>query len=171
MSFQEEIAAATVAAGNALERARMLLDNEIKASEDGHEVVRAAEAYVDFREAFEALSDQFNRLKTEYTRVSEARIPDMLEASSLRNVPLESRGRRVEVRIRSWTSIRTGKKDEAFCYLRGAGAEGLIQDHVNTQTLSSYANSVMDEGLELPQDIFNTYEKRALAWPKLAMRK
>jgi hypothetical protein len=48
-------------------------------------------------------------------------------------------------------------KQLGFDYLRANGAEGLIIETVNSQTLAAYAKELStEEGKELPADVFKT---------------
>lgn len=104
--------------------------------------------------AREAIADMADDLST---RV----IPDTIIALKQRTgekPPFNIEGvGRVSVSYRFSASILDGKKPEAFTWLRDNNHGGLIQETVNSSTLSAFAKELIEkQGKELPLDVFKT---------------
>lgn len=54
-------------------------------------------------------------------------------------------------------------KDEAFQWLRDNEYGSLIKETVNSSSLSAAAKEVMEKGMELPEDLFNTITKDSVS--------
>lgn len=171
MSFQADIRNAAADAQRQMKKIRVILDREIEDSMNNNDVVRASLAYIDFRETWEELSDAVNRVKQTYATLCENNLPNMLETAGVRSVSLDSRERRVEVRVRTKCSVKADRKGQAIAWLKSTGNGEIVQPHIHPMTLSSFAADLTREGRELPQDIFTTYLARTIAWPKIKSRK
>lgn len=99
------------------------------------------------KEAQAALVEMAERLSREY-------VPDVMRAAGIRSTTIEGVGR---VSLSNRWSCSMLDKQVGMNWLRGNGAEGLIQETVNAMTLAAYAKSLSEEqGMDLPQDIFKT---------------
>lgn len=54
-----------------------------------------------------------------------------------------------------YASIKAGKKDEAYQWMRDTGREGLIQDAVNASTLKASIKASLKKGESWPDELFN----------------
>jgi hypothetical protein len=59
------------------------------------------------------------------------------------------------------TSLRAGiipeRKDDAYNWLRENGLEDLIQETVNASTLAATAKTLLEDGVDMPDDLFRTH--------------
>lgn len=102
------------------------------------------------KEAREALNDMADNL----SRVVIPDIVDNLKERTGEKPPFNIEGvGRVSVAYRFSCSILD--KPKGFDWLRSHGHEGLIQETVNSSTLSAFAKNLLEvEGKELPEEIF-----------------
>lgn len=126
---------------------------DIVASSDHIEIIRhyndlriANETIKEARQALDELAEKFSR---EY-------VPEAMRANKVKTLTLEGIGR-ITISARWSASILEGKKPEAFQWLREDGNGGIIQETVNSGTLSSFAKAKFeDKGQELPAHLFKT---------------
>lgn len=130
--------------------------HEVLSTADHVEVIKhfdltrkAVEQIKTAREAIAEISD----------RLSKEQIPDLvrdLKARTGEKPPfhIEGVGR---VSVANKFSCTILDKELGFKWLRDKGHEGLIQETVNSSTLSAFAKQLIeDEGKELPPEIFKT---------------
>jgi signal transduction histidine kinase len=99
------------------------------------------------KEAREALDEMEKRLSRE-------QVPEAMRAAGVKTITIEGVGR---VSLSNRWSCSMLDKQLGFDYLRANGAEGLIIETVNSQTLAAYAKELStEEGKELPADVFKT---------------
>lgn len=127
--------------------------NDVAATNDHIQVIRHYNhlrlAAADIKEARGAISKMEEHLSREV-------VPDVMRAANVKTITLEGVGR-VTVSYRFSCSILDGMKEQGMTYLRDTGNEGLIQETVNSSTLSAFAKGwVMEQGKELPEDVFKT---------------
>jgi len=87
-------------------------------------------------------------------------LPELLEAHGTDIVRIPDLGRSFSVRKMMSASMLD--KEQAIEWLRGNGAEDLVQETVNAGTLSSFIrNLVLEEGIDPPEELFkvSTYNK------------
>lgn len=95
----------------------------------------------------EALDEIEQKLGHEY-------VPDALRARDIRTITIDDVGR-VSLSVR-WSCSMLDKQ-LGFDWLRKTGNEALIQETVNSMTLTAFAKDLaVTKGIELPQDIFKT---------------
>lgn len=128
--------------------------NEVVASGDHIEVIKhfnlvriAAEQIKECREALNDMSDNLSRVA----------IPDIianLKERTGEKPPFNIEGvGRVTVSYRFSASMVD--KEAAFGWLRANGHEGIIQETVNSSTLSAFAKNLLEtDGIELPPEAF-----------------
>ena len=128
--------------------------NEVIASGDHVEVIKhfntirlAAEEIKEAREAINDMSDNLSRIT----------IPDLfanLKERTGQKPPFNIEGvGRVTVSYRFSASMVD--KETAFNWLRANGHEGIIQETVNSSTLSAFAKNLLEtDGIELPPEAF-----------------
>lgn len=128
--------------------------NEVVGSGDHIEVIKhfnqvrlAAEEIKECREALNAMSDNLSRIT----------IPDIianLKERTGEKPPFNIEGvGRVTVSYRFSASMVD--KEAAFEWLRDNGHEGIIQETVNSSTLSAFAKNLLEtDGIELPPEAF-----------------
>ena len=85
------------------------------------------------------------------------------------HIPL-AEGFRVTVAPKLNASIKDDKKDRAFEWLRENDLEDLITEVVNAGSLTSTARTMIDEGKELPEDIFSVHYSYSTSVTKVAVK-
>ncbi len=83
--------------------------------------------------------------------LSRNQIPELFDKRSLKTINIEAVGR-VTVSYKWSASIID--KDRGYEWLRTNGYESLITETVNASTLSAFAKELVQDGSELPDDIF-----------------
>lgn len=115
----------------------------------------AARAYVVLHRVMAKLEADSKPLKALFDAYKNLLMPEALEDEGITSMPL-AEGFRVGSSLTFRASIREGKKDEAFDWLRDNGHPDIISDTVNSSTLSAVASELMkDHCRELPAELFN----------------
>lgn len=103
--------------------------------------------FSDEKSPFKPLKQEFAKLKTE-------RVPGLFEQEGIDNVPL-SEGFTVGTSTTKYASIKPGHKEAAYAWLREKDKGDLIQETINSSTLSAFARELAEQNFDLPEDIFN----------------
>lgn len=124
--------------------------NDVVGTNDHIEVIKHYDALRSInshiKEAREALTQMEERL-------SRQQIPDVMRANNVRSITIEGVGR---VSLGSRWSASMIDKEAGMKWLRESGNGGVIQETVNAQTLGALAKELNNEGLDLPNQFFNT---------------
>lgn len=145
---------------NLLARADSLISvigAEAQKIQEAGDAVQYARAFVvlhHLRAKLDEFDKNYNKV---YEVIKKERMPAMLEAVGMTNVPL-AEGYRVGVSLNYRASIREGQKDAAHKWLREQGLGDLIQETVNASTLSAAAKALLEDETnprELDDTIFN----------------
>ena len=133
----------------AVEHARQ--DGEpVLQSNDHIEVIRH---YDNLRRANETIKEARRALDEMSEKWSREHVPDAMRAQKIKTITVMGIGR-VTISAKWSASIQEGKKPEAFTWLRGNDHGGIIQETVNSSTLSAFAKEQFEKGFELPSDYF-----------------
>lgn len=62
-----------------------------------------------------------------------------------------------------FASIPGDKREGAYAWLRENGYEGMIQETVNSSSLSAAAKELIERGEELPEDLFSIHTKDSIS--------
>ena len=107
-----------------------------------------------FRKSADTFSDAKKAITELHDRMSREFVPDAMRAADVKTVNIVGIGR-VSISHRFSCSIVSGMKDTALEWLRGHNLGGIIQETVNSSTLSATAKRMIEEeGKDLPDDIF-----------------
>jgi len=90
-----------------------------------------------------------------YKRYKEEIVPTKFQEEGITSITVD--GTRFTVSQSSKTTIVGGEKEAAYKWLRENGLEDLITNTVNASTLSATARSLLEDGVEMPEDIFKMY--------------
>tara|TARA_X000001382_G_scaffold14966_2_gene9629 strand:- start:10402 stop:10890 length:489 start_codon:yes stop_codon:yes gene_type:complete len=90
-----------------------------------------------------------------YKRMKEEIVPQKFTEQGISSITVD--GFRFTVSAQSRTSIQKDMKDEAYLWLRNNGLGDIVTETVNSSTLSATAKTLMSDGIDLPDDIFNIY--------------
>lgn len=146
---QERLVYATSLLQGALEAARA--DGEpVLQSNDHLQIIRHYDA---LRTANETIKEARRALDEMSEKWSREHVPDAMRANKLKTITILGIGR-VTISARWSASIAEGKKPEAFEWLRAGDHGGIIQETVNSSTLSAFAKEQFEKGFELPSDKF-----------------
>ncbi len=131
------------------------LTNEFKALAREGSAADMARAFVGVRKLKDLLKENETNFGKLYALLAEVMLPEAIEKSGQTHVPL-AEGWRVGVSQNMRASIPPAKRQEAWQWLRDNGLGDLITETVNAQTLSSAAKvRLEDQGLDMPEDLFN----------------
>jgi hypothetical protein len=105
------------------------------------------------RELDDMLKDLKSAIGKIYKDLKEIDIPAKFEEAGVTSITIGG------YRFTKSESIRASMKDKiaAYDWLRNNDLEDLITETVNSSTLSATARTLMEEGKELPEDMFNVY--------------
>jgi hypothetical protein len=127
--------------------------NDVVNSADHIEIIRH---YSQLRAATERIAEARKALDEMEVQLSREYVPDAMRAAKVKTVTIEGIGR-VSLSNRFSCSIIAEPKTIGHEWLRNNGHGALVQETVNSSTLSSFAkNLTEEEGKELPEDIFKT---------------
>jgi hypothetical protein len=96
-----------------------------------------------------------SRMGELHKRMKEEIVPKKFTEQGISSITVE--GYRYTVSAQARTTIQKDKKDEAYGWLRNNGLGDLVTETVNSSTLSATAKTLMADGIDLPDDIFNVY--------------
>lgn len=79
-------------------------------------------------------------------------------------------GYRVTISTRMYASVLPGCKDAAMEWLKANNLGDIIQPTVNASTLSGVAKTLLEEGRELPEDLFRAHYQPAASVTKVSAK-
>lgn len=123
------------------------------ASKD-NDVVEYTRAFVSLRRIKDELDELQKAVSKTYEELKTQKLPEKYEAAGVPSINLEE-GYRVSVSHRVFASIKKDRKDEAYEWLRQNQLGDLINQTVNTSTLSAAAASMAEDNRELDTELFN----------------
>lgn len=88
----------------------------------------------------------------------EVSLPERLDGDEIKTFTADS-GDRMSRTSRIFASIVTGKSEDAYAWLRANEYGALIKETVNSSSLSAAAKELIENGKELPEDLFNSHYK------------
>lgn len=104
------------------------------------------------KDKLEELDKTFSALYEQYKKEV---LPELFEDEGITSLPL-AEGFRVGIRGDFRASIREGKREEAYAWLKQNGLSNLITDTVNSSSLSAAARYESEEnGKDFPEALFN----------------
>ena len=109
--------------------------------------------YQRLNEEYDALDSERKKIGAMIEEMSRQIIPEMMSEEGIKTITIEEVGRRFTVANRISASMPD--KEGGMAWLRENGHEDLIQETVNSSSLSSFAKSYMeDAGMDLPEGLF-----------------
>jgi hypothetical protein len=114
--------------------------------------------YADVRAAHAAIDESIKSLYEMKESLSREIVPDAMRAANggrgIKTINLVGIGR---VSLSNRWSVSMLDKVQGMQYLRDTGNEGLIQETVNSSTLTAFGKNLMEtEGKELPDHLFKS---------------
>lgn len=118
--------------------------------------IDAARSFVVLRR----LKDKFENLdktwKALFAHYDKEVLPELFEAAGVTSLPL-TEGFRVGVSNKFYASIKEGKRDEGWEWLRANGLSEIITETVNASSLSAaIKHEIKENNLEPPENLFTT---------------
>jgi hypothetical protein len=104
------------------------------------------------RDAADELKEKLSRLQSKIDIARQQDLPQMFKDSGVTSIAVD--GYRFVISHTVRASIPADTKPAAYEWLRNNDKEELIFETVNASTLAAEAKKMMEEGLELPQDLF-----------------
>ena len=133
--------------------------NDLETYIEGDLYMQSVEGYtkalMEARDAADTVKYVNKRFADIHRRMKEDLIPAKFEEEGVSSITID--GYRFTVSKSMRTSIVTGQKEEAYIWLRDNELGDLIQETVNSSTLNATAKSLLEEGLELPEEQFSSY--------------
>lgn len=122
-------------------------------------VADAARFYVCYHRLNALLDDLTKHFSGGFEEFKVDTLPAILEVEGQSSVPLDE-GFRVGVQQKLYASIKGGKRDEAYDWLRENGMEDIITETVNASTLSAAVKVMIEDKFqEPPEALFNVLTK------------
>jgi hypothetical protein len=110
--------------------------------------------YADVRAAHAAIDESIKSLYEMKESLSRELVPDVMRAAGVKTINIVGIGR---VSLSNRWSVSMLDKVQGMQYLRDTGNEGLIQETVNSSTLTAFGKNLMEtEGKELPDHLFKS---------------
>lgn len=106
-----------------------------------------------------------NQLNSRITYVREVTMPNRFDREKVKTFNTDKF--RVTRTVNIMASIFPEKKEEAFEWLRENGLGDLIKPTVNSSSLNSAAKEQIENGRELPEELFRTHTKDGTSITKL----
>jgi hypothetical protein len=119
---------------------------------DVGEVVDELKIIRDCDEVVRNLKSQFGDL---HKRFKEQIVPEKFQEEGITSITVN--GYRYTVSHNSRTSIIADKKPDAYQWLIDNNLGDIISETVNASTLSATARSLLEEGIELPEELFKLF--------------
>jgi len=107
------------------------------------------------------LQDRKAVMDTEVTELNKAidelrlrKIPAMMEELEVKNATFEGLGR-VQLATDLYASTKEGQKEAAIQWLRDLGYENMVTETYNATSLKALFRRQLEQGIEIPDEIFN----------------
>lgn len=102
----------------------------------------------------EELETKLAVINVELDQIRTKNIPELMDSMELRNVTIEGLGR-VQLTADIYTSTRAGQKEAAMEWLRDCGYTDMITETYNASSIKGLFRRMLEQGTEIPADIFN----------------
>lgn len=136
-----------------------------EAKKHGDRAAHLVQIYAKMRTAQDILSVQLKTFSDNLGLLADRLIPDAFEREALQTLTTRD-GDRATITQKLYASVLAAKREEAYKWLRANGHEALVQETINSSSLTVFAKAELAEGRELPDDIFSIFTKPALSFTK-----
>lgn len=123
-----------------------------------HSLGEVIDTFTLFEDAVERVGKSVVALAKIVSYAREVSLPERLDGDEIKTFTADS-GDRVTRTSRIFASIITGKTEEAYQWLRDNEYGPLIKETVNSSSLSAAAKEMIENGRELPEELFNSHYK------------
>lgn len=124
---------------------------------------QAVDALAAFDGKIRDLEEAVSEIKQRLAYAKEVSMPARMDDEECKTFNTEDF--RVTRTARFFASI-AGDQDAAYAWLRENGYDALIKETVNSSALSGAAKEMLEQGLELPDDLFKTTSKDGISITK-----
>lgn len=107
--------------------------------------------------AIEKAETEFKGTKETLSYCLEVAIPERFKREEIKTFNTDDF--RVTISTRVMASIVDEERENAYQWLRDNGYDSIIKETVNASTMSATAKEIMENGRELPDDMFRTFTK------------
>lgn len=115
----------------------------------------------------DSLEEQFKGTKAQISVIREVHFPERLDSEDTKTTTSSATGNRVTRTARLMASIRSDKTGEiqtaAYQWLRDNDLAPLIKETVSASSLSAAAKELVENGQDLPDELFNVYTKAGVS--------
>lgn len=101
----------------------------------------------------EAADEEAKARTAVYDFLRLVKIPSVFEEQEIKILKVDGVGR-CQLAGDMYTAVVSGKKDDAFTFLRDTGRGDLIKEEVNASTLKAMLKDMVLKGEDIPEDIF-----------------
>lgn len=123
-----------------------------------HSLGEIIDTFTTFEDAADRVGKSVIALAKIVSYAREVSLPERLDGDEIKTFTADS-GDRMTRTSRIFASIVPGQKDDAFAWLRENDYQALIQETVNSSSLSAAAKELIENGMELPDHLFNSHYK------------
>lgn len=108
----------------------------------------------------DALEERLTEINKRIDEVRMREIPPIMDSLQLKNATFEKffpdgRSCRVQLASDLFASTKEGQKGAAMQWLKDCGYEDMIQETYNASTLKALFRRLIEQGAEIPDEIFN----------------
>lgn len=128
-----------------------------------HPIGQVVDNFVRLEDAVEAFDAKWKEVKSRIDYAREVSFPARLDNDETKTFTSADSGHRVSRTSRIFASILPGLQEKAFDWLRSHELGSLIKPTVNSSSLSGAAKELMENGSELPDDIFRLHTKDGIS--------
>lgn len=116
------------------------------------------------------IEEVVKHLKAVRDNLKQERIPQRFTDEEIKTLTVLVGNQHYRVTVSQLTrcSIKSGMKEDAFAWLRAEDLDDIIQETVNSGTLSALAANRLKENKEMDDDIFNLYFQPSTSFTKTA---
>ena len=132
---------------------------------DVNELSEAIEQFKSIGSQILAVDIKLKELKSQEKYISGITIPQLMDKMNLKTLKLKD-GSELSVKNRFFASIIADKKAEAIKWLRDNGLGDIVDNNIvvsfgHHARLSAVMSDLKDKNLEIPSDLFSSYEKNS----------
>jgi hypothetical protein len=113
-----------------------------------------ADDYVELKEAADAIKLVMTEINKVKTKMAQEVLPTIFEDQGFKSITTQS-GRRVTITSNVRANILKENRDAAYDWLRNNGLEDIVINTVNASTLSATARTLIEDGKQLDDELFN----------------
>lgn len=117
----------------------------------------AVDLTAEVAQGFREFEDALKKLRNQVARMKEVHMPNRFDDEGVTSFTTDKF--RVTRTARTFASIVAEDKEDAFEWLRENDYGGLIKETVNSSSLSAVAKELLENGRELPDELFRTHNK------------